>query len=629
MFRPAYDNFRELTSAVGIKDNSKIDIDGLCVELEYLLKGAYDSGVDYKPDTEEGGLYNDFITTALTNLSATPFKQERSNGNVHDGGPEDKKATAMELLFLLILKTKYFKFMEFPLVLVFLYEYSMDAKYNLKSLLSDRVAAMNNDFKDAVERLITSVRGFIKRQGKSSKANSRDSLTQKENYHDRMEFLYDGITYFDCYIRRLEPDAVLFDLETFDDICQLYGILGTYIFAGDESHNYWETLEPVKLCILRFLNTFLDYCFFKRVDGAESANELASYLGKMISESGKSDGDQDLTVNMLMMDFEEKYQLRKKLSGLQSNTSIQQFVEKLNVAIPAENFDSNVPTRRNSFQGDQPDDLEMVQKLSQLKDLFSEFSDYYLRKCLEYYHHDPELCIQAILEEQLPPELANMSRTASPPKDLLKVEKEELPSYDQVYKGKSKIDREVGNFDQNISIDEIAKNKIISKYSVYDDECNDEFEPNRPLEDEENPETILLHYYTKSKDVFERNARNSNDRKELLKNLGQITGDTWTDEQVEGWRSVFERKPESERDKILNDFHLLAFSNLSLEKQEDVEEDDATEEQTGDNKPSQNSGDNQSSRGGSSSRGRGRGGRRGMKRGHRGRGTKRVVNLMD
>ncbi len=63
---------------------------------------------------------------------------------------------------------------------------------------------------------------------------------------------------------------------------------------------------------------------------------------------------------------------------------------------------------------------DMERLVGQVRDLLPDLGDGFIQKCLKYYDHNPELVINALLEENLPPHLIVVDRQ-------LKAEKEKPP----------------------------------------------------------------------------------------------------------------------------------------------------------------------------------------------------------
>ena len=90
--------------------------------------------------------------------------------------------------------------------------------------------------------------------------------------------------------------------------------------------------------------------------------------------------------------------------------------------------------------------VEMDESMMSVKSLFPQFSLDFIAKCLSYYDGDLEKVINALLEENLPPHLAELSRaTENPSPEPPKLEEENKPEevfgmdVSRLHRGKKKM----------------------------------------------------------------------------------------------------------------------------------------------------------------------------------------------
>ncbi|KAI9315556.1 hypothetical protein BX666DRAFT_2028453 [Dichotomocladium elegans] len=269
---------------------------------------------------------------------------------------------------------------------------------------------------------------------------------------------------------------------------------------------------------------------------------------------------------------------------------------------------------------------EDVARISQIRDLFPDLGDGFIKACLLEYNNDVETAVMRLLEDTLPPNLQKLDRSLAELPQVATASSEIIPERPEtsildsrrnifdndefdLLSGKAKWDRtkmHMGKIDRGTAetllsdksfMEEQKANVLQRIYDMYDDEYDDTYdginESSGPVdiqaveeEDDaaadivkgkkkaaivEDPgllyESDLVHAFVEQRDVLGRTsaARKSPARAALRKKTGM------SDEQIEGWAIMFDRNPRKQR--ILDKYMLLEI------RQEDIDVKALKEEQ--------------------------------------------------
>ncbi|CAG8505811.1 547_t:CDS:2 [Paraglomus occultum] len=233
------------------------------------------------------------------------------------------------------------------------------------------------------------------------------------------------------------------------------------------------------------------------------------------------------------------------------------------------------------------EDVRRTSLIFQVRDVFPDFGEGFIDACLGAFGDDVETVIHRILEDSLPEELDKLDRFMP--------RKPREPSHSMPEKRPLSSQRNIFNndeFDVNIgkknrgtaetllddkSFVDAYKDAIIeAAYSDYEDEYDDTYDTNailvrgvdsHMLDDSDgelnafvksqpkghvDPAVMhsaeLIKAYKENTSVFERtSAARKSDKRRQLKKITQMT-----DEQIEGWFTMFQRNPR--RDKLLEKY---------------------------------------------------------------------------
>ena len=250
---------------------------------------------------------------------------------------------------------------------------------------------------------------------------------------------------------------------------------------------------------------------------------------------------------------------------------------------------------RNVSEQDTVRHMERMSLISQIKDLFPDFGDGFLDACLKMFNDSVEEVIARLCDDSLPESLKQLDRhmplkipnRVSIDTSFMKTSDRitELPSYDALFpEGKSsehpvQKHETVKLLDDKSAISEAMRQRI-SAFSVYEDEYDDTYddvpkETPAAMHHEETADEVLdevesrlrstsikdpnefelLEVYTSDPDQLTKSRRSTEPREKLKRRTGM------TDEQIEGWKVMFDRNPD--RRRIVEEFELMPKQHLN------------------------------------------------------------------
>ncbi|EPZ33408.1 hypothetical protein O9G_003911 [Rozella allomycis CSF55] len=214
------------------------------------------------------------------------------------------------------------------------------------------------------------------------------------------------------------------------------------------------------------------------------------------------------------------------------------------------------------------DDLILMEKISEITEIFPDLGDGFVEKCLEAYNWNSSVVIDKLLTNTLDQHLDQLDRNLQRTLKMNHQKKE-------------------GLFGE---IDDSVKHSVLK--FAFEEEQNEQTDNDVNTHSFDEVEMKALAAYNANGNIFHRNFRKTKERENLKSQLG------WTDEQIEGWATMLNRNPR--KDDILQEAKIKQFS-AERKTQKENKEENQTKETSND--------------GGGRGRGRGRG--RGSSRGRR------------
>ncbi|CAG8454196.1 9771_t:CDS:2 [Paraglomus brasilianum] len=234
------------------------------------------------------------------------------------------------------------------------------------------------------------------------------------------------------------------------------------------------------------------------------------------------------------------------------------------------------------------EDVRRISLIFQVQDVFPDFGEGFIDACLGAFGDDVETVIHRILEGSLPEELDKLDRlmprqprvsSPSMPEKSPLSNRRNIFENDEFDVNKGKKDRGTAEtlLDDKSFVDTYKNAIIEAAYNDYEDEYDDTYDTSaihvQGVElhmlddlDEEGPNALaesqskeyvdpavvhsaeLIKAYKENKSVFERtSAARKTGKRMQLKKITQMT-----DEQIEGWFTMFQRNPR--RDKLLDKY---------------------------------------------------------------------------
>ena len=212
-------------------------------------------------------------------------------------------------------------------------------------------------------------------------------------------------------------------------------------------------------------------------------------------------------------------------------------------------------------------DTSLAIQISEIKDLFPDYGEGFIGACIAQYG-STELVINALLEDSLPHELASMDRTMDtraptpPPTTILSTRDNVFSDSDIHWNNMSlgKANKTKGVLEDR-SFMATQKQRILQAALAFDEDDDeyddtydslndvkdidyklvDEVEGEEDESEEERVEKLLLAAYSGDSTVFNRDQRRSKAREALRSSTNM------SDEQLEGWYTMFERDPRKEQ----------------------------------------------------------------------------------
>ncbi|KAI7886336.1 hypothetical protein K492DRAFT_233608 [Lichtheimia hyalospora FSU 10163] len=384
------------------------------------------------------------------------------------------------------------------------------------------------------------------------------------------------------------------------------------------------TLYLIKRALVNILNHVVDCLYFDPIRYAKDGNVMDEFSKRLLGWIEKSDLDTTYHAFIdgpLVMDWQIECSVSNTLHDINRECfngdedrieflqlSMEQ-VRDMNTA--TETWKDKIRKQRErkllstvSSISDQPS-VEEIAKISQIQDLFPDLGQGFIKACLLEYNDDVETVIMQLLEDNLPPKLAEMDRSlVDLPVEVIDqqpdtTKKSILASRRNIFdndefdllSGNAKVDiskMHIGKksrgtteslLDDKSFIQEEKANVIQRVYDMYDDEYDDTYDGineapgTAEMDDEDDSavdkvkgskkkqpaaqdpgvvfESTLIHTYVDNRDVFNRSSavRRSKARAELRK----VTG--MSDEQLEGWAIMLDRSPR--RQRILDKYMLF------------------------------------------------------------------------
>ncbi|CAO3619138.1 unnamed protein product [Cunninghamella echinulata] len=246
------------------------------------------------------------------------------------------------------------------------------------------------------------------------------------------------------------------------------------------------------------------------------------------------------------------------------------------------------------------DDQQLHSLISTVRDVFPDLGEGFIEECLRVNHHDAEVVIMQLLENNLPPSVASLDRSMErmttkeesvSSKSILDSRKnifdnDEFDVFsrgylqmDKVYLGKKNKGNAKALLDSKTYSKEEKSDMLKRIYDMYEDEIDDTYdsinEVSGPVDitsvDNEGGQALdvvrakkeqtvdpgllnesdLVHAFVDHPSVFERSGatRKSAQREALRKRTNM------SDEQLEGWASMFNRNPRKQH--ILDKYMLF------------------------------------------------------------------------
>ncbi|KAH7401409.1 hypothetical protein BKA66DRAFT_436551 [Pyrenochaeta sp. MPI-SDFR-AT-0127] len=216
--------------------------------------------------------------------------------------------------------------------------------------------------------------------------------------------------------------------------------------------------------------------------------------------------------------------------------------------------------------------IHRMSKISQIQDLFSDLGAGFIVKLLDEYNDNTEQVVAHLLEDSLPPHLANADRSEKLPESTTAQQSHLPPRSSQTYERRNVFDNDefdklavdasrlhIGRRGKDLSADKIlsdrskapAKSSILAALAAFDsddDERDDTYDAEdvgasvdtaATGPDEAESEEALFRAWSQSPDLFSRDAdtRRSKGRTVLKSETGM------TDEAIEGWGIMIGRDP--------------------------------------------------------------------------------------
>ncbi|KAM3579920.1 hypothetical protein VKS41_007639 [Umbelopsis sp. WA50703] len=416
--------------------------------------------------------------------------------------------------------------------------------------------------------------------------------------------------------------------------------------AESKEKNAILLIRTIKLTMISIFNHLIDGCFFsyfgyttslhdfeilesvETISTQQQNVEAVHYLNNKILDLIEQSGLENTVISLvdapLIMDVEIECYLGKRVANV-NNLVFHNEEEQLEFLVLSmehlramSNSDESHQRRKQQLMAlklssDDQDvsqlpvrktleepDMEIVQLISQVLDLFPDLGEGFVETCLRHYGGDIEQVTNHLLEDTLPANLAQLDRSmpriasdhiaveqpAEMMKDLTLENNSELQKrrniFDNdefdVFAGK-KVDQnqvhrgKLNRGDANRMLDDKSfvqseKANLLQRIAdIYEDEIDDTYddvgmptgkvdlgsvedgseEVVKQRKNEIDPgilyESDLVHAYVNNVKVFERSAasRRSPDRAVLKKATGM------SDEQLEGWSIMFSRNPRKQR----------------------------------------------------------------------------------
>ncbi|KAI8082593.1 uncharacterized protein B0P05DRAFT_570822 [Gilbertella persicaria] len=239
------------------------------------------------------------------------------------------------------------------------------------------------------------------------------------------------------------------------------------------------------------------------------------------------------------------------------------------------------------------DDTLLVQKISQIQELFPDLGDGFIEACLAANNNNGDIVVMQLLEDTLPPSVQHLDRSMTrfiqerPKEKSILASRHNIYDNDEfdvfahrtvdtskIYEGKKDKGDADTLLDDKSFIQDAKKNVLQRVVDMYDDEYDDTYDdindagvPTADVDGDsavdvlkkrqhiEDPgvqnESLLIHTFVERPDVFNRKSsvRKSKDRAALRRQTGM------SHEQIEGWAIMFNRNPRKQR--ILDKYMLF------------------------------------------------------------------------
>ncbi|ORX59173.1 hypothetical protein BCR36DRAFT_343002 [Piromyces finnis] len=242
---------------------------------------------------------------------------------------------------------------------------------------------------------------------------------------------------------------------------------------------YMEIVKEFKETALHILFIHLKLNYFDKImSNIKESSQLCSGLKDLLIEilditSENSDDAMKKSVYMenslYIVDFDVRYGLvdeLKELINKNQNASFKDIVKNIDLLISqSENQDtrSSINSTHDTNAGFDDEYINRTVLISQVQELFPDLGDGFIDQCLNEFNNNPETVIAKLLDNDLPENIKNLSRTSKRKKINVSIPSEfskPLPS--QLEEMNDKIN-------ENPTIDEILKNRR----NIFD---NDEFD---------------------------------------------------------------------------------------------------------------------------------------------------------
>ncbi|KAI9145636.1 hypothetical protein BKA69DRAFT_450615 [Paraphysoderma sedebokerense] len=409
-----------------------------------------------------------------------------------------------------------------------------------------------------------------------------------------------------------------------ETLSNCYGTTVMFLRQILKSTPHASKVAHLQMALLQLAGKLLDVGYYSHLirtkidgksgneDAVEIVHRLTGVLMLMIENTTVEFEVKSFEDAPMIVDLEVEFDIRKRLKSIQADfldeqdPHIEYIIQSLDQMMSLTRLTARSPTipTNGSVKDKAPavapldDDIKVVAMISQVQDLFPELGDGFVEACLSRYNNSTEEVINALLEGNLPPDLASLDRSMKrmqPAKNMEIVpysggaEIEEagrnvLSERKNIFDGdefdvfnrsidvskvhKGKKDKTTGVLEDKSFVQEHKEAILTDIFDEYEDEYDDtydtagiestgaidssnldEIDQTKQSKDTrsefdrffERSEPRLYEAYENQQWVFDRSAttRRSKERQELKRATGLA------DEQLEGWFLMVQRNVSS------------------------------------------------------------------------------------